>query len=59
MGLSKKALNVKENSRCNGIQGGTSKQEIKCVYLNAMSIINRKNELNSMVDDIKPHIRYN
>ena len=55
-GLSKKAHNVQEGSRCNGIQGGTSKEEIKCVCLNARSIINKKNELNIMVDDIKPHI---
>ena len=54
--MSKKAQNVQEGSRCKGIQGGTSKEEIKCVCLNARSIINKKNELNSMVDDIKPHI---
>ena len=55
-GLSKKALNIHEDSRCKGIQGNTSKAEIKCVCLNARSIINKKNELNIMVDDIKPHI---
>ena len=51
-------LNLVKNkgSRCKGIQGGTSKEEIKCVCLNARSIINKKNELNIMVDDIKPHI---
>ena len=38
------------------IQGGTSKEENRCVCLNARSIINKKNELNIMVDDIKPHI---
>ena len=54
-GLSKKALNVQEDSRCKGIQGNTSKSEIKCVCLNARSIINKKTELNIMVDDIKPH----
>ena len=52
--MSKKALNVQEDSRCKGIQGNTSKSEIKC--LNARSIINKKTELNIMVDDIKPHI---
>ena len=36
--------------------GKTSKAEIKCVCLNARSIINKKNELNIMVGDIKPHI---
>ena len=54
--MSKKAQNVQEGSRCKGIHGGTSKEEIKCVCLNARSIINKKNELNIMVDDIKPHI---
>ena len=55
-GLSKKAQTVQEDSRCNGIQGSTSKEDIKCVCLNARSIINKKNELNIMVDDIQPHI---
>ena len=55
-GLSKKAQKVQEDIRCNGIQGNTSKAEIRCVCLNARSIINMKNELNIMVDDIKPHI---
>ena len=54
--MSKKAQNAQEGSRCKGIQGGTSTEEIKCVFLNARSIINKKNELNIMVDDIKPHI---
>ena len=55
-GLSKQALNIQEDSRCKGIQGNTSKAGIKCVCLNDRSIINKKNELNMMVDDIKPHI---
>ena len=54
--MSKKALNVQEDSRCKGIQGNTSKSEIKYVCLNARSIINKKTELNIMVDDIKPLI---
>ncbi len=54
--MSKKAQPVQEGSRCKGIQGGTSKEEIKCVCLNARSIINKKNELDIMVDEIKPHI---
>ena len=54
--MSKKALNVHDDSRSKGIQGNTSKSEIKCVCLNARSIINKKTELNIMVDDIKPHI---
>ena len=52
--MSKKALNVQDDSRRKGIQGNTSKSEIKCVCLNARSIINKKTELNIMVDDIKP-----
>ena len=54
--MSKKAQNVQEASRCKGTQGNTSESGIKCVCLNARSKINRKNELNIMVDDIKPHI---
>ena len=55
--MSKKALKVQEDSRCKGIQGNTSKAEIiKCVFMNARSIINKKNELNILVDDIKRHI---
>ena len=54
--MSTKVLNVQEDNRCKGIQGNTSKSEIKCVCLNARSIINKKTELNIMVDDIKPHI---
>ena len=54
--MSKKAVNVHEDSRCKGIQGHTSKSEIKCVCLDARSIINKKTELNIMVDDIKPQI---
>ena len=54
--MSKKGQNIQEGSRCDGIQGGTSKEEIKCVCLNASSIINKKNKLNIMVDDIKPDI---
>ena len=54
--MSKKALNVQEDTRCKGIQGNTPKSEIKCVCLNARSIINKKTELNIMVDDIKSDI---
>ena len=28
----------------------------RCAYLNARSIVNKKNELNIMVEDIDPHI---
>ena len=54
--MSKKDQNVQEDSRCKGKHGNTYKKEIKCVCLNARSIINKKNELNIMVDDIKPRI---
>ena len=54
--MSKKATKVQEDGRCKGIQRSTSKEEIKCVCLNARRIINKKDELNMMVDDIKPHI---
>ena len=54
--MSKKAQNVQRASRCKGLQGNTSESGIKCVCLNARSIINKKNELNNMVDDIKHHI---
>ena len=53
-GLSKKAQKVQADSGCKGIQGNTSKAELKCVCLNARSIINKKNELDIMVDEIKP-----
>ena len=56
--MSKKAQKVQADSGCKGIHGNTSKAEIKCVCLNARSIINKKNELelDIMVDEIKPHI---
>ena len=54
--MSNKAQPVQEGSRCKGIQGSTSKEEIKCVCLNVRNIINKKNELNIMVDEAKPHI---
>ena len=40
--FSKQALNIQEDSRCKGIQGHTSKAEIKCLCINARSIINKK-----------------
>ena len=55
--MSKKAQPVQEGSRCKGIQSSTTKDEIKCVCLNVRSKkIKNKNELNIMVDEIKPHI---
>ena len=49
--MSKKAQKVQADSGCKGIQGNTSKAELKCVCLNARSIINKKNELDIMVDE--------
>ena len=54
--MSKKAKKVQADSGCKGIQGNTYEAELKCVCLNARSIINKKNELDIMVDEIKPHI---
>ena len=53
--MSKKTIG-QNDTRHKRIQRNTSEAEIKCVCLNARSIINKKNELNIMVDDIKPHI---
>ena len=54
--MSKNAQKVQADSGCKGIQGNTPKAEIKCACFNARSIINKKNELDIMVDEIKPHI---
>ena len=54
--MSKKTIGGQKDRRCKRIQRNTSESGIKCVCLNARSIINKKNELNIMVDDIKPHI---
>ena len=54
--MSKKTIGGLNDRRYKRIQRNTSESGIKCVCLNARSIINRKNELNIMVDDIKPHI---
>ena len=54
--MSKKVQKVQADSGCKRLQGNTSKAEIKCVCLNARSILNKKNELDIMVDEIKPHM---
>ena len=38
-------------------QKNMSEPGYRCVCLNARSIVNKKNELNVMVDDIDPHIK--
>ena len=57
-GKSKKTIGGRgqKDKRSKNIQRNTSESGIKCVCLNARSIINKKTELNIMVDDIKPHI---
>ena len=54
--MSKKTQKVQADSGCKGIQGNTYKADITCVCLNARSILNKKNELDIMVDETKPHI---
>ena len=54
--MSKKTIGGQKDRRSKKIQRNTSKSGIKCVCLDARSIINKKTELNIMVDDIKPHI---
>ena len=54
--MSKNAIGGQKDRRSKKIQRNTSESGIKCVCLNASSIINMKTELNIMVDDIKPHI---
>ena len=54
--MSKKTIGGQKDRRSKRIQRNTSESGIKCVCLNARSIINKKTELNIMVDDIKPHI---
>ena len=52
-GLAKQAQSGQEDSSSNIRQGNTG---LKCVSLNARSIIDKKNELNIMVHDSDPHI---
>ena len=52
----KKTIGGQKDRRYKRIQRNTSESGIKCVCLNARSIINKKTKLNMMVDDIKPHI---
>ena len=54
--MSKKTISGQKDRRSKRIQRNTSESGIQCVCLNARSIINKKTELNIMVDDIKPHI---
>ena len=57
-GKSKKTIggHGQKDKRSKNIQRNTSESGFKCVCLNARSIINKKTELNIMVDDIQPHI---
>ena len=60
-GKSKKTIggHGQKDKRSKNIERNTSESGIKCVCLNARSIINKKTELNIMVDDIKPLINKN
>ena len=55
-GVVEKHTGGQKDRRSKKIQRNTSESGIKCVCLNARSIINKKSELNIIVDDIKPHI---
>ena len=55
-GVVEKHYRWTKDRRSKKIQRNTSESGIKCVCLNARSILNKKTELNIMVDDIKPHI---
>ena len=52
-GLSKKTIGQKDK-RHENTEEHIRRGNIKCVCLSDRSIINKKNELNIMVDDIKP-----
>ena len=54
--MSKKTTGGQKDRRCKRIQRNTSEFGIKCVCLNARSIIKKKNELNVIVDELKPNI---
>ena len=54
--MSKNTIGGQKDRRSKTVQRNTSESGIKCVCLNARSIINTKTELNIMVDDLKPHI---
>ena len=54
--MSKNIIGGQKDRRSKKIQRNTSESGIKCVWLNARSIKNKKTELNIMIDDIKPHI---
>ena len=51
-GLSKNTIGGQKDMRSKKIQRNTSESGIKCVCLNARSIINKKTELNIMVDAV-------
>ena len=54
--MSKNTIGGQRDRRSKKIQRNTSESGIKCVCLYAKSIINKKTELNNMVDDVTPHI---
>ena len=54
--MSKNTIDGQKDRRYKRIQRNTPEYGIKCVCLNPRSIVNKKTELNIMVEDIKPHI---
>ena len=54
--MSKNTIGGHKDRRSKKIQRNTSESGIKCLCLNVRSIVNKKTELNIMVDDIKPRI---
>ena len=58
-GLSKNTIGGQKDRRSKKIQRNTSKSGIKCMCLNARSIINKKTELNITVDDKTSYNRNN
>ena len=56
VGLSKNNIRGQKDRSYKRICRNTPESGIKCVWLNARSIINKKTELYIMIDDIQPHI---
>ena len=54
--LAKNNIRGQKDRRYKRICRNTPESGIKCVWLNARSIINKKTELYIMIDDIQPHI---
>ena len=55
-GVVEKTIGGQKDSKYKIMPSNTPSSGIQCVCLNTRSIINKKTELNIIVDDIKPHI---